>query len=65
MSQSKRFPDVPKALLEELEKRFPDRVPENHTSLDDIYRKQGEATVLRLLRNQFDQQTKSVLIKTS
>lgn len=65
MSQSRQFPEVPKALLEELEKRFPDRVPEITSSLEDIYRKQGEATVIRLLRNQFNQQTKGVLLKTS
>jgi hypothetical protein len=55
------FPPIPLALLVELEKRFPDRMPETDDSVDAIRVKQGSVKVTRFLRSQFDLQNKSVL----
>lgn len=59
-----RFPAVSKELLDELERRFPDRLPESHLeSLDLIRIKQGQVSVLRFLRSQFDLQNQNILEK--
>lgn len=57
------FPPIPAALLLELERRFPDRMPETDLSADDIRVAQGSVKVIRFLRNQFDIQNKTVLEK--
>lgn len=51
------FPPVPKALVEELERRFPDRMPAVLLNLEDIRIKQGELNVIRFLRNRYEEQT--------
>jgi hypothetical protein len=56
-----RFPAVSLALLEDLEKRFPDRIPDTIASVQEIYKKQGEVTVIRLLRREYDKQTANIL----
>lgn len=56
--KSKGFPPISKALLEELERRFPDRVPDLDKNLSLIH---GQVSVVRLLRNEFDKQNKTVL----
>jgi hypothetical protein len=57
---SQKFPPVPQALLEELERRFPDRIPDSLCT-DELLRKQGNVQVLRFLRKQFDIQNQTVL----
>lgn len=64
MSQQKTFPAIPEALLKELEARFPDRMPDTTTSLDDIYRKQGQVSVIRFLRDQFTRQNTTVIVRS-
>lgn len=56
-----KFPVVSKELLEELEKRFPDRLPENHTTLDQYILRQGRVEVVRFLRHQFNLQNQNIL----
>lgn len=63
MNNNKRFPLVSKELLEELEKRFPDIMPEPDQPLDQIRIKQGQVSVVRFLRTQFDSQSNNVLEK--
>ena len=58
-----RFPLVDKELLTELEKRFPDRMPDNATTIDQYLLRQGEVRVIRLLRHQFDLQNQNILEK--
>jgi hypothetical protein len=57
----KKFPIVTKELLEELEARFPDNCPDTNLSLDEIRIKQGQVSVIRLLRSMFEAQTKNIL----
>lgn len=56
MSNDDYFPPVSKALIEELERRFPDRMPAVLLSLEDIRIKQGELNVIRFLRNRYEEQ---------
>lgn len=56
-----KFPLVSKELLEELEKRFPDRLPEQHTTLDQYILRQGRVEVIRFLRHQFNLQNQNIL----
>lgn len=58
-----RFPLVDKDLLTELEKRFPDRMPDTGTTIDQYLQRQGEVRVIRLLRHQFDLQNQNILEK--
>ncbi|CAB4150138.1 hypothetical protein UFOVP562_25 [uncultured Caudovirales phage] len=58
-----RFPLVDKELLTELEKRFPDRMPDTGTTIDQYLLRQGEVRVIRLLRHQFDLQNQNILEK--
>lgn len=64
MSSPKPLPDIPKALLEELERRFPDRAPELSLSDREVWAKAGEARLIRFLRHQFDEQNRSIARKT-
>ena len=56
-----KFPLVPKELLEELEKRFPDRLPDNALSFEGYIEKHGEVKVVRFLRHQFNLQNQNIL----
>lgn len=58
MSNDKRFPHVPKELLEELEKRFPDRVPDPRECPKEAY---GAVKVIRFLRSQYNLQQINIL----
>lgn len=60
--EAKRFPRIPQDLLEELERRFPDRIPDS-TDTSELLRKQGNVQVIRFLRKQFDIQNTTVLDK--
>lgn len=56
------LPMVPKVLLENLEARFRDTVPsDSKTTLDDFRFLQGQLSVLRFLRAQYEKQTKDIL----
>lgn len=61
--KNNKFPLVSKELLQELEKRFPDTCPEPDLSLDQIRFKQGQVSVIRFLRSQFDLQSTNILEK--
>lgn len=58
MSKKNAFPQVPKELLEELEKRFPDRVPDPTACPKVSF---GNVQVIRFLRTQFNQQQENIL----
>lgn len=60
-SASRKFPLISKDLLEELETRFPDLMPDTKDSVDEIRFKQGQISVIRFLRSTFNNQTKTVL----
>lgn len=52
----KPFPDIPAALLEYLERCFPDRFPDPKLPERELWMKGGEVRLVRLLRHRFDQQ---------
>lgn len=59
---NKKFPLVNKELLEHLETTFPDRMPDLELGgLETIRYKQGQISVIRLLRKQFTNQTTKTL----
>lgn len=58
-----KFPQIPKELLEVLEKRFQDVSPDLSESNDAIRFKSGQVSVIRLLRHQFTLQNQSILEK--
>jgi hypothetical protein len=58
MTDKQNFPSVPKDLLEELEKRFPDRVPNKDVNHHEVY---GQVSVIRLLRRNYEEQHKTIL----
>lgn len=65
MSDSKKFPEIPKSLIEELEKRFPNKVPTSKSySYEDFRYLQGQLSVIEFLRHHFDQQNKTILEKS-
>lgn len=57
----KDFPYVPKELIEALEGRFKDTIPDIPTPPEEFCRLQGEQRVVRFLRNQYEKQTKEIL----
>ena len=58
---NKRFPPISKELLEELENRFPDLMPDQSDSIDTIRFKQGQISIIRFLRTTFDNQNRNIL----
>lgn len=61
MGTDKKFPPITKELLEELERRFPDIMPETDLGLETIRFKQGQVSVIRLLRTNFEFQNRNIL----
>jgi hypothetical protein len=61
MDKTKRLPIVSKELLEDLEKRFPDRMPDPNLTYEQILFQSGQVSVVRFLRSAFEAQTKNVL----
>lgn len=55
----KPYPDVPEVLLLRLEEMYPDRMPDHTLNLDQTRFKQGEASVVRTLRDIFNRQQRS------
>lgn len=62
--KNNRFPLITKELLDELEARFPDLMPEPSDSFDTIRFKQGQVSVIRFLRTIFDNQNRNILENT-
>jgi hypothetical protein len=60
--EAKTFPRVPRDVLDELERRFPDRMPDS-ANTDELLRKQGNVQAVRFLRKQFGLQNTTVLNK--
>ena len=59
---SQGFPEIPKSLLDELEKRFPNRIPtEPKITEADFRMLQGQQQVIALLRHQFNLQNQTIL----
>lgn len=56
-----KFPTIPAELLDELEKRFPDIMPEHDDPLDVIRYKQGQVSIVRFLKHQFNLQNQTIL----
>lgn len=50
------FPSVPKALLDDLDTRFPDRCPPLGMSEAEIYYRSGQRAVVAFLQDQFNLQ---------
>jgi hypothetical protein len=61
--KNNRFPPITKELLDELEKRFPDLMPDFNDSIETIRFKQGQVSVIRFLRTTFDSQNRNILEK--
>ncbi len=53
---SKPFPPVPQALIDELEKRYRDRLPDKVPSREETGVLVGQQEVVRFLRREFDKQ---------
>lgn len=60
----KTFPPVPKILLEALEASFPNTLPVTpNLDIEELRVLQGEQNVIRLLRFQYEKQSKNILEK--
>lgn len=55
------FPHIPRDLIEELERRFPERTPDLTMTIDQIRYMSGERAVVRFLRDQFNRQNEAVI----
>lgn len=58
-----KFPVISKELITELEKLYPDKVPDFEVSPDRIRFIQGQIQVVRFLKAQFDLQSQNILEK--
>lgn len=56
------FPVVSRELIEELEKRFPDRCPEPFASADEIRFMCGQVSVVRFLRERYKWQQERLAV---
>ena len=62
MKDSKRFPEIPLSVIEELEKRFSSKIPTSKSFTFDEFRYlQGQISVVEFLRHQFNLQNQTVL----
>jgi len=56
------FPKVSKGLLEALERQFKDTVPTDLKATPDVFKiLQGQQSVVRFLRHQYEKQTVEIL----
>lgn len=55
------FPFIDKALLEELDKRFPERSAELDWSERGVWHKSGQRSVVRFLQAQYKEQNEDLL----
>ena len=61
---NKRFPELPLSVIEELEKRFPSKIPTSKNfSHEDFRYLQGQVSVVEFLRHQFTLQTQTVIME--
>ena len=59
---NKRFPEITASVIEELEKRFPSKIPTSKSFTFDEFRYlQGQVSVVEFLRHQFNLQNQTVL----
>lgn len=58
-------PPIPRLLLEYLERTYPDRMPDERMTLDEIRVRTGQVTVVRHLRKQYERQQENVLTPTA
>ena len=56
MSSKPPFPPVPLALIEELERRFRDRIPDDVPTQSEVGVLVGQQQVVRFLRREFTKQ---------
>lgn len=63
MDDYKSFPVITEELMEALEERFPDRMPEC-TTFPEICRLQGQVAVVRLLKSVRKEQSDNILTAT-
>lgn len=56
-----KFPNIPKELLEALEKRFQDKAPDLQDTIDAVRYQSGQVSVVRFLRHQFNLQNQNIL----
>lgn len=56
-----KLPPISKELLDVLEKRFPDRMPDSVRDYEEYLVKQGQVSVVRFLRYHFDLQNQNIL----
>lgn len=61
MEQEERFPPIPKDLLDELNKRFPEKTPSLSMSIDEIREYGGKRAVVRFLNEQYARQNETVI----
>ena len=63
---NKRFPEIPLSVIEELEKRFPSKVPTSKNfSYEDFRYLQGQVSVVEFLRHQFNLQNQTVIMENA
>lgn len=63
MPKDPPFPPIPQALMEALERQFPERSADLRWSDREVWFRAGERQVVRFLRAQFDKQNETVLAK--
>lgn len=59
--QEHPFPHIPKPLLDELDRRYPERSAEPDWSDRDVWLRAGERRVVRFLKEQFRRQNENLL----
>lgn len=62
-SQKDRFPIVSDVLLKELEERVPEKCPELSFTEKEIWFYAGQRSIVRLLREKFNEQNETILTK--
>ena len=55
-ANTESIPDIPLELLQDLERRFPDKAPTIGTSSEKVWYNAGAASVVRFLRHHYDRQ---------
>ena len=63
VNEDDRFPEVNKVLLEELDRRFPDKCAEMSFTDREIWFYAGQRSVVRLLKEKFREQNETILTK--
>jgi hypothetical protein len=59
------FPAIPKELLDELNKRFPEKTPKVGTPIDTIWVDVGQREVIRFLNQKFKEQIEAQFGRTN